>query len=1160
MACECMGAGLQLKRFRWRPVKDVRSAEAVFPSDVDSNTIFVWTRNGMMRSTDNGMSFKILGDGSAAVKQLGTVTALLVAPNQTSTLYAGTEKNGMFKSDDGGVKWTKLGGTDQGLAHMRIHTLAFGTDDPSFTTIFATHSFENKGISVSIDGGRHWRVFCSDYSAGDFTIVGTSMMFAGIHGLGGGMPGFFRAIDAGKNWWSMGNVKTPTVLAPSKIEKHRVWFGSEDGLHVTDDFGTSERRGGVGPKGLNVASISVGFATQEKEVVYAYDPGRGVFASTDGFKRWRKLEGIYVGDFVADGAAMKANADGSILYACINYCLYRGGVPQGEVKLAGLRAEPAAVVAGRDRVSFVCSAAKGSSVSIDVRPLGGKGIISLADQGNGTFKRNYQVTVKAFERRKNYRGPTLPGQTVLTVTARKGRSTQTGYIPLYVLADASDRILWDGEANNVFSARNRAGASVFACGEAPFSGARHLRVRVHAKGEAEIAWQEPGKWNGGGIDMRRHKLLCFHVRSDRKGPTNLRLALLDDGGWLGHGSANRSNDVPLSRYVKSLSKKYQYVEIPLADMLFGSAARPNIIRAMVVMAPEAESRVYDFDSMSIGVGLGPRVTDGVATVSHDGKSVRLQARAFNISGLPMTVTANFNGKKLDLLDDGKHGDESSKDGVFGGVVKMSNVKSGVRAFRFVARDKNGSSTTTVNVFVPRRAPGVITETSENVNLDASGAEFKGVPVFRVAEQGMELAARTMFDRNYLYFYLTIKDPGFVPVEIKDASPDALAKGASVEAIISSPTSALTKSRQVASNEDHRMVFAMGAKKTWVTMPGNKRWEAAGRKTAGGYVIEARVPRSALKVGNTVCDFGIGKKTRAEFRIRDGKGKSAAWAAGTVADSKNPDNWGVARFAEARGAPRLKVTKVVGKMLMLMSNKRLDRETAEKTSSYDVQGMHLKRAELRGDGNRLALFAKEPWKAGQTYVMKCPKLKAADGSAFEGELKFPVTAGQKVTKGLLTEFLIGKVIQGVDGSKIVHEDRLGEKTLKPKEDSDWRLVESQNGMFDFVRILGQRNNVIAYAHVYIYSDKAQAVQIWIGSDDGNRVVVNGKAVQKKVASRGVRVDQDKIHQVGFVKGWNTLLIGVSQGGGGWGFCARIVADNKGSSVQGMSYAANSPFAD
>jgi hypothetical protein len=80
--------------------------------------------------------------------------------------------------------------------------------------------------------------------------------------------------------------------------------------------------------------------------------------------------------------------------------------------------------------------------------------------------------------------------------------------------------------------------------------------------------------------------------------------------------------------------------------------------------------------------------------------------------------------------------------------------------------------------------------------------------------------------------------------------------------------------------------------------------------------------------------------------------------------------------------------------------------------------------------------------------------------------------------------------------------------------------------------------IVYGQVYVFSPDKRDVLLLVGSDDGVRIWLNEELIHTNPAYRGVYPDQDRI-QVSLNEGWNTLLIKVLQGGGGWGFYVRFV---------------------
>lgn len=129
----------------------------------------------------------------------------------------------------------------------------------------------------------------------------------------------------------------------------------------------------------------------------------------------------------------------------------------------------------------------------------------------------------------------------MAVRAAKGGTAETGVALLHVLANPADHVLWDGEGPRALAAWSKDAVSIARSQEKPLSGSSHVRIEVSGPGEGGVYWA-PGWWGGG--DTRAHKLFCFYIRSDKDGPTDLRIALCDDGRRYGHGEGARSNELP----------------------------------------------------------------------------------------------------------------------------------------------------------------------------------------------------------------------------------------------------------------------------------------------------------------------------------------------------------------------------------------------------------------------------------------------------------------------------------------------------------------------------------------------------------------------------------------------------------------------------------------
>ncbi|MGI6296868.1 MAG: N-acetylmuramoyl-L-alanine amidase [Armatimonadota bacterium] len=77
-----------------------------------------------------------------------------------------------------------------------------------------------------------------------------------------------------------------------------------------------------------------------------------------------------------------------------------------------------------------------------------------------------------------------------------------------------------------------------------------------------------------------------------------------------------------------------------------------------------------------------------------------------------------------------------------------------------------------------------------------------------------------------------------------------------------------------------------------------------------------------------------------------------------------------------------------------------------------------------------------------------------------------------------------------------------------------------------------DNADAYAFAWVYAPNGAGPKFDIGSDDGNRVWVNGTLINDNNSLRGLIRDQDVTGGIGFNKGWNRVLFKVHNGTGGF----------------------------
>ncbi len=116
---------------------------------------------------------------------------------------------------------------------------------------------------------------------------------------------------------------------------------------------------------------------------------------------------------------------------------------------------------------------------------------------------------------------------------------------------------------------------------------------------------------------------------------------------------------------------------------------------------------------------------------------------------------------------------------------------------------------------------------------------------------------------------------------------------------------------------------------------------------------------------------------------------------------------------------------------------------------------------------------------------------------------------------------------------------------------WRPVTAPNGIVDLAALLGGEQRV-AYLRATVHSAQARRVQLQLGSDDGLKVWLNGQVVHRADVDRGLVPGQDRV-EVNLREGPNTLLLKVTQFGGGWAASCRIRGPD-GAGVPGLTVTA------
>jgi photosystem II stability/assembly factor-like uncharacterized protein len=168
--------------------------------------------------------------------------AFSVMATSDSVIYSGSA-NGINKSTDGGVSWTKFNHQNQVNAMSGNFVVGLGnkpgTDEIWAATWKAEDLAEFYGVSFSPDGGANWFTSLYGEKVNNFAVFSDKVVAAASGGL-------YKSNDYGKNWFLPGNIidsetklslKTSTFYSAVWAESGTVLYaGSADGLVKNTGF------------------------------------------------------------------------------------------------------------------------------------------------------------------------------------------------------------------------------------------------------------------------------------------------------------------------------------------------------------------------------------------------------------------------------------------------------------------------------------------------------------------------------------------------------------------------------------------------------------------------------------------------------------------------------------------------------------------------------------------------------------------------------------------------------------------------------------------------------------------------------------------------------------------------------------------------------------
>ena len=234
---------------------------AILPTTYDVNddptvtqVVLVGTvGNGLYRSTDAGETYTRISNSGAGLPG-GSVTEIVVDPNDDAIYYAGVVGSGVYRSADGGATWASVNNTALSTASLGTSTAVMLTAHAGggATRVYAMISYDDDGagapevpqVFTSIDGGTNWTELAAvptgfqsgfgnlytGMASDQITVDPADQTIVYISKGYGGSPQLLRYNPSGVGSWD--NIEVPGIGTRPHVDHRDLLFANSGGNDV----------------------------------------------------------------------------------------------------------------------------------------------------------------------------------------------------------------------------------------------------------------------------------------------------------------------------------------------------------------------------------------------------------------------------------------------------------------------------------------------------------------------------------------------------------------------------------------------------------------------------------------------------------------------------------------------------------------------------------------------------------------------------------------------------------------------------------------------------------------------------------------------------------------------------------------------------------------
>jgi photosystem II stability/assembly factor-like uncharacterized protein len=249
--------------------------------------LFIATNDSVYKTRDNGATWVPVTEGLSNAR----ILSLAIHPTNTSTIYAGTLGDAVYRSVDGGNRWSII---NAGLKeHVTVvNAFTFFPREPEAILAATT-----VGFFKTVNGGMMWDEMSSKGMDSVYIVstaldpTDTNILYAGTSG------GVYKSVNGGMNWRESnnglmriepGNALSLGVnsLAMDPVNTTTLYAGTTKGAFKTTDGAASWTKIQEGIGARFIAAILIHPTVGTTLFAATQD---GVYKSTDGGEHWATL-------------------------------------------------------------------------------------------------------------------------------------------------------------------------------------------------------------------------------------------------------------------------------------------------------------------------------------------------------------------------------------------------------------------------------------------------------------------------------------------------------------------------------------------------------------------------------------------------------------------------------------------------------------------------------------------------------------------------------------------------------------------------------------------------------------------------------------------------------------------------------------------------------